>query len=302
LDVSGPAALPGRAAGEPAKETKAVPVNLHRKTVNLVERINHQATAARTRVVLFDFDGTLSLIRAGWVEVMTPMMVEILAGLNSGETEAELRAVVEEYVGRLTGKQTIYQMIALAEEVEKRGGKPEDPLKYKYMYLDRLMDRIRHRLDDLRRGKASPEQYLVPGSRALLEGLKERGFKMFLASGTDDQYVKDEARLLDVGRYFDGGVYGALDDYKSFSKAILIQRIIRGAGVKGEEFLGFGDGYVEIENVKQVGGVAVGVATDEPACEAIDEWKRTRLIGVGADYIVPNYRGREELFAMLFSA
>jgi len=30
-------------------------------------------------VVLFDFDGTLSLIRSGWVDVMVPMMVEILA-------------------------------------------------------------------------------------------------------------------------------------------------------------------------------------------------------------------------------
>lgn len=269
-------------------------------TASLVERINNGAVATKARVALFDFDGTLSLIRAGWVDVMVPMMVEILAALKSGETEEQLRAVVQEYVSRLTGKQTIYQMIALAEEVEKRGGKPEDPLKYKYMYLERLMDRIRHRIEALRAGKADPEQYLVPGSRALLEALRERGLRMFLASGTDDLYVKDEARLLRVDHYFDGGVYGALDDYKSFSKAILIQRIIQNAGVKGEEFLGFGDGYVEIENVKQVGGVAVGVATDEPKCETIDEWKRKRLIGVGADYIVPNYLGREELFSMLF--
>ena len=28
--------------------------------------------------VLFDFDGTLSLIREGWPEVMIPMMVEVL--------------------------------------------------------------------------------------------------------------------------------------------------------------------------------------------------------------------------------
>ena len=47
-------------------------------------------------------------------------------------------------------------------------------------------------------------------------------------------------------RYF-AGVYGALDDLKSFSKGILIQRIIASAEFRGEEFLGFGDGYVEIE-------------------------------------------------------
>jgi hypothetical protein len=32
----------------------------------------------------------------------------------------------------------------------------------------------------------------------------------------------------------------------------------------------------------------------------VDEWKRRRLMGVGADYIVPHYREHEELLAMLF--
>jgi hypothetical protein len=105
-----------------------------------------------------------------------------------------------------------------------------------------------------------------------------------------------------VDKYFDGGVYGALDDYKSFSKAILIERIIRSSEARGEELLGFGDGYVEIENVKRVGGVAVGVATDEPDCSRIDEWKRNRLAGVGADFIVPNFLAHEELMAALFPA
>ena len=95
-------------------------------------------------------------------------------------------------------------------------------------------------------------------------------------------------------------MYGALDDYQSFSKAILIQRIINSAEFRGHEFLGFGDGYVEIENVKNVGGVAVGVATSEPECMEIDEWKRSRLIGVGADFIVPNFLEPERLFETLF--
>jgi hypothetical protein len=34
----------------------------------------------------------------------------------------------------------------------------------------------------------------------------------------------------------------------------------------------------------------------------VDPWKRKRLIGVGADYIVPNFLCREELFSSLFSA
>lgn len=266
----------------------------------MIEFIRPGVSARNARVVLFDFDGTLSLIRTGWVDVMVPMMVEILLDLKTGESEAELTAVVEEFVGRLTGKQTIYQMIALAEEVRKRGGVPKDPLEYKKQYLARLWERIKDRVAELERGDAPPEKYLVPGAIELLESLKERGLKMYLASGTDQDYMRHEAELLGLTRFFDGGVYGALDDYKSFSKAILIQRIISSAECRGEELLGFGDGYVEIENVKQVGGVAVGVATDEPECRRVNEWKRRRLAGVGADLIIPNFLERDELLRTLF--
>jgi phosphoglycolate phosphatase len=268
----------------------------------MVENITPGVSARNARVVLFDFDGTLSVIRSGWMNVMVPMMVEILSDLKTGESEEQLRGLVEEFVWRLTGKETIYQMIAFAEAVQARGGKPLEPAAYKQMYLDRLWQKIESRVEALRKGQVDPEQYLVPGSRALLERLKDRGLKMYLASGTDEIYMKEEARLLGVTKYFDGGVYGALDDYKSFSKAILIQRILSTAEFQGNQFLGFGDGYVEIEEVKNVGGVAVGVASEEPACAKVDQWKRQRLIGVGADYIVRNYLCGEELFSSLFPA
>src|SRR3954453_21803220 len=108
----------------------------------MIEIVSRGRSTNGTRVALFDFDGTLSTIRSGWMDVMVPMMVELLVGTKSGESEEELRAVVEEFVGRLTGKQTIYQMIELDENIQKRGGKAVDPLVYKKMYLDRLWDRI----------------------------------------------------------------------------------------------------------------------------------------------------------------
>lgn len=265
-----------------------------------MELVNTSLDASHTRVVLFDFDGTLSLIRSGWMNVMVPMMVEILAACKSGETEEQLRIVVEDFVWRLTGQETVYQMIELAAQVRQRGGEPRDPLAYKHQYLDLLWARIRGRVHDLRSGAAAPDDYLVPGSRRLLEALRDRGMTLYLASGTDEQYMKEEARLLDVERYFDGGVFGALDDYKSFSKGILIRRIIDSAAFRGEQFLGFGDGYVEIEEIKKVGGVAVGAATAEPECRSIDEWKRSRLIGVGADMIVPNFAEHDRLVKTLF--
>src|SRR5579883_2534079 len=113
----------------------------------MVENIRPGVSARQARVVLFDFDGTLSLIRSGWMNVMVPMMVEILSELNSGESDDQLRSVVEDFVWRLTGKETIYQMIALAEAVEARGGTPLAPLAYKKLYLDRLWNRIESRIE-----------------------------------------------------------------------------------------------------------------------------------------------------------
>jgi phosphoglycolate phosphatase len=266
----------------------------------VIEQLRPGVNAANARVVLFDFDGTLSTIRSGWVDVMIPMMMRILRETGTDESDRELEAVVSEFVGRLTGKQTMYQMIELAENVERRGGTPPDPLVYKTMYLDLLHEKIKDRLEALRGGHVDPEQYMVPGTKALLEALRDRGLKMYLASGTDQVYMQEEAALLGVTPYFNGHVYGALDDFKSFSKKILIQRLIAGSAFRGDEFLGFGDGYVEIENVKEVGGVAVGVATAEPECDHIDEWKSKRLASVGADFMIPNYLELPELLATLF--
>ena len=270
------------------------------KLDNMIECLHPGASAEHARVVLFDFDGTISLIRTGWEEIMVPMMVEILAERKTGESEEALHALVAEYVARLTGEQTIYQMIELARQVELRGGKPLDPLAYKKMYHNRLMEKIRNRREELHQGRVSPEHYLVPGARALLEALKQRGLKLYCASGTDETYTLEEARLLDVARYFNGGIYGALDDFKSFSKEILIQRMISSLECRGDQLLGFGDGYVEIKNVKDAGGVAVGVATKEPECQAVNPWKRDRLARVGADFIIPNFSCGAELLQILF--
>src|ERR1041385_2511550 len=95
--------------------------------------------------VLLDFDGTLSLIREGWPEVMTPMFVEMLPPLP-GETEEQRRKICWEGIMRLNGKQTIYQMIQFAERVKERGGQPREPLWYKNEYLRRLGQRIEGRL------------------------------------------------------------------------------------------------------------------------------------------------------------
>ena len=229
-----------------------------------IERVNHGISRGRFRSVLFDFDGTLSLIRQGWRKILVPMMVETLGECNTGETRTQLTHVVADFVDRLTGKQTIYQMIQLGEEIKKRGGTPPDPVAYKHRYLERLNLHIRNRVNGLHSGEIAPEDFMVPKSLDLLRNLQRRELTLYLASGTDEVYVKKEAALLGLTPFF-------------------------------------GDGYVAIENVKSAGGTAVGVASDEAGRRVVNAWKRDRLIQAGADLIIPDYRSQELLLDYLLN-
>lgn len=253
--------------------------------------------------VLFDFDGTLSLIRQGWPEIMVPMFVEMLPPL-AGESEETRRQLCYEDIMRLNGKQTIYQMIQLAERIQQRGGTPNEPLWYKHEYLRRLDERISYRLEGLRSGAIDRDDLLVYGSRALLEDLRRRGLPMYLASGTDESFVKKEAQLLDLTRYFGPHIYGALDNYKQFSKKMVIERILKENGIQGGQLLSFGDGYVEIQNTKEVGGFAIAVASDEAhnGCGRFDAWKHQRLLEVGADVVIPDFRDARRLVALILNS
>jgi phosphoglycolate phosphatase-like HAD superfamily hydrolase len=265
-----------------------------------IEVVNPSIERGRVKSVLFDFDGTLSLIREGWQHVMIPMMVEVLLETPDHEGEETIAATVTDYVEKLTGKQTIYQMLRLREEVAKRGGNPLEALEYKRVYLGRLWERIRGRVAALEGGDADPDDFLVPGARAMVEALRARGAAMYLASGTDRDDVLRETEALGLTEFFGESIYGALDRYWEFSKAMLIEEIIQNHDLRGPEFLGIGDGYVEIENTKEVAGIAVGVASDEARREGVNEWKRKRLIRAGADLIVPDFREHEELVAYLW--
>jgi phosphoglycolate phosphatase len=274
-----------------------------------IEILNPALIRGHIRHALFDFDGTISLIRQGWQQVMVPMMVDVLRGLETGESEADLTGVVTEFVDRLTGKETIYQMRALCDAVLARGGTPSDPLAYKRTYLDRLWSRISGRVAALNAGEVSPEVWRVPGAAGMLAGLRARGVTCYLASGSDEPDVVHEAAVLGVDSYF-AEIHGARDNDPASSKQQIIARILREHDLRGEELCVFGDGFVEIEEAKAVGGIAVGVATDEveltqsgavPLPTGPDPWKSARLARAGADLIVPDFSAHASLIAYLFA-
>ncbi len=252
--------------------------------------------------VVLDFDGTISLIRDGWQNVMVPMMVELLLETPHHEGEKDLIRVVIDFVDKLTGKQTIYQMMRLAEEIEKRGGKPNEPLEYKGMYNERLMPIVDDRIEGLRDGSVDRESLMTEGSERFLKLLCDRGTRLYLASGTDIEFVKHEAEVLGVAKYFSGGIFGALREHRLFSKEKVIKDILQRFGLRGNRLLIVGDGYVEIVNAKEVNAVALGIYSKENNIFEMNADKRLKLINAGADILASDFADAEALVEYLFRA
>lgn len=264
-----------------------------------LEIIRPDFPRGKSRAVLFDFDGTLSLIRAGWPQIMIPMMVQVLRETGTSETDVELTATVDEFVTRLNGRPTIFQMRHLRDEVARRGGVPRHESVYAECYRDALMTKVRARLTDLAERRASAADWVVPGAHEFLEALRQRGLPLYLASGTDLVYVRQEAEALGLTHFFVDPIEGPVDDSGTFSKAAVIARIVAVHKLGVGELLSFGDGVVETEAVKQVGGVAVAVASDEENRLGVNHCKRDRLVQAGADAVIPDYRHWQRLLPRL---
>ena len=264
-----------------------------------MEIIKPPALDAGFRYALFDFDGTLSLIREGWQEIMIPYFIEVLMQTPKAEDQKTIEEITTLFVDRLTGKQTIFQCIKLDEEVVRRGGAKTEPGVYKAEYLRRLGIRIKYRLEELQAG-CNPAEYLVPGSERLLELLQKEGYNLYLASGTDEEDVLTEAKLLGLERYFGKHIYGARDNETACSKETVIKQMVKENHLTGSEMVSFGDGFVEIELVAGIGGYAVGVATDEVQKQGIvNQRKRERLLEAGAAMIIADFSEAERVVAFL---
>lgn len=268
------------------------------------ELLNPGVRRGPFRVVLFDFDGTLSLLRECWPRVMVDMMRErlVAAGLTLAPPTEEARRL-EGLVLALNGAPTLQQMEAFAAEVRRRGGTPADPCDYLRDYLNRLMAEVGRHWQALTAGTARPADWVVPGTHELLTRLRDRGVPLFVASGTDRADVCYELGLLGLAEFFPAGIHAPQDNDPTFSKRAVIARVLSDLGIRGEELLGFGDGVVETAEVKRAGGVAVGVASAGPGWPpgTIHPGKRDRLAAAGADLIIPDYLGAGELIRWLWN-
>lgn len=257
---------------------------------------------------VFDHDGTVSVLREGWEQVMQPVMMKAILGDKYDTAEPQLfnevRTRVRNFIDQTTGIQTILQMEALADIVREFGLVPEDEILdkfgYKEIYNDALMEMVNQRIARFESGQLNLSDYTLKGAVDFLARLRETGVTLYLASGTDRDDVRNEAEVLSYADLFDGGIYGAVGDVSKYSKKMVIDNIIKENGLKGTELAVFGDGPVEIRECRRFGGIAVGVASDEVRRHGLNASKRSRLIKAGAQVLVPDFSQSDQLYRFLF--
>lgn len=268
------------------------------ETIPSVFGILHSNPApGQVRVAVFDFDGTVSLLRAGWQQVMIDLFVERVPRLD-GEREQDIRHTAQEFVHRTNGQPTLLQMQEIADTVRARGNHALTADEYKAEFLKRLRLQTDPRLAAVQSSPLNAEQWQMPGIRTLLEMLRARGVLCYIASGTDEQPVRNETALLGLNEYF-AGIYGARDDFANSTKTAIIRGLVGEHHLQENEFVVFGDGIEEIRVGKQMGALAVGIARSDQT-GALDEEQKARLANVGADVYVTDFRVAESIMHYLF--
>ncbi|MEI6049442.1 MAG: PfkB family carbohydrate kinase [Bacteroidota bacterium] len=257
---------------------------------------------------IFDHDGTISTLREGWELIMAPMMIKAILGTKYQEADESLYHKVEsrvrEFIDKTTGVQTLMQMKILLDVIREFGFVPEDEMLdehgYKKIYNNELMLIVKERLLKLNRGELTVNDLTMKNAIPLLEKLHKAGVKLYLASGTDEEDVKNEAAVLGYAHLFEGGIFGAVGDINKEAKKIVLDRILDKIG-KSEtgQIATFGDGPVEIRETNKRGGITIGIASNEIKRYGLNQVKRTRLIKAGADIIIPDFSQLSGLLSLL---
>ena len=256
---------------------------------------------------IFDHDGTLSTLREGWEQIMEPMMLRAILGRQLDTVDEatceSIRDAVRQFIDRTTGIQTLAQMVGLVDLVRHYGFVPADEVLdehgYKHIFNVELLKRVKGRVDKLQRGELESGDFQIKNADLLLFELHRRGIKLYLASGTDESDAIAEAEAMGYAHFFEGRIFGAVEDINVEAKKMVLERIIRENNLSGHEFATFGDGPVELRETQRRGGLCVGVASDELRRFGINLSKRKRLIRAGANLIIPDFSQLPALLKVL---
>ncbi|MCI0495878.1 HAD family hydrolase [candidate division KSB1 bacterium] len=259
---------------------------------------------------LFDFDGTLSRERDGWVNLMvatcSAAMVQAIPEISVAEAVEWVINDIEQTIGI----PTYQQMKRLADEIRKRGGSSLSPQRYKDIYSDALTAMVKTNHQNLEQGKVKIETLRMPGATELLTELEKRFGKdaLFLSSGTDIQPVQESVKILGYEKFFEDRIMasGSNGNNSDCPKQRIIEKLIQERNLQPGQLLTFGDGVPEIEYTSKFGGIGVGMLSpDQSHYEHRGfftiEKKRKRLIEAGACLIVPDFRHASTLVELICS-
>lgn len=211
----------------------------------------------RVRCCVFDFDGTISLLRGCWRSVMYRYMVG--CGVDGRD--------VERYIVESAGMATLDQMGWLVGVV---GG---DARVHRDMYVELMREEV-HEL--LVGGGGDVGRWLVPGVVRLLDGMVGGGIEMWVASGTEHVDLLNEVKLLGLAHYFDG-IEGARDG--SCVKDDVVSGVLDRYDCG--EVVVIGDGVIEMGVSRRYGCLGIGLV--DGGGDAL------RLLGAGANVLVKDF-------------
>lgn len=249
--------------------------------------------------VVFDFDGTLSWVRHGWPEIMRSVFTSHWIGLKSEGIE-QRDSILDSIIIGMNGRPTILQMECFVNLLAERGLNL-DPELLRTEYQARLDLEIQQRLALIRSHQASPDAFVVYGGRPLLEWLHREKLELIILSSTIEHRVREEAEALGLTHFFKDRIYGSGKNPSAFSKMTVYEKILLMDGISGENVLSFGDGPVEIECTKKIGGLAIAICSDETnnGSGKMDTTKQAQLLKAGADAAYPDFRDIPSLMEYL---
>jgi phosphoglycolate phosphatase-like HAD superfamily hydrolase len=249
--------------------------------------------------VVFDFDGTLSWIRHGWPAIMHSVFRRHWISLP-GETEIHRDALFDSIIIGYNGRPTIVQMERFAQMLAEREVRC-DPELLRAEFQRELDREISHRLTLIRTKQVTRDAFVVFGGRALLEWLARERLELIVLSSTVEHRVREEAEALGLTHFFKNRIHGSGDNPSEFSKMKVFERILLEDGINGEQLLSFGDGPVEIECTKKLGGTAIAICSDEAenGSGKMDATKHSQLLAAGADAAFPDFRDAPALLQYL---
>lgn len=249
-----------------------------------IEIINHKKT--KILAAMIDWDGAISLIREGWQRIMQEYIANFI---SSGLPQKNDYLWAQSFIKKTLGENTVEQMLGMIEKAEQNG-RNDIPVSYseKMALAEEHRKKYREILEKEVRGKRiktakkNPDKFIVRGMKYLLEELKKRNIKIFVASGSEQEGkggIEEEAETLGLKHYFEA-VFGYNGSISPYNKENVVKWILNKYNLDPLQLLVVGDGPKEMKVGKKFGAVTIGLISNNVT--------RKILLDSGADFIVYN--------------